>query len=151
MSKQEKKTVQAPTESGKKRVFKAAKFASEAAKRKISDDDLCNAIAQIQASPKTYSLGGEVYKKRLNDNRDRSIVLAKGGMHWFYAHLFQKSNQDNISDKELDAFKAAAKVLGGLSGADLDKAVDAGQFLEICHDCKSGGEQDESKRTQSKK
>ena len=143
---------QSEKQAGENRVFKATKFATEATKRKISDEALCEAIAQIQASPKTYSVGGEVYKKRLNDNMDRSIVLAKGGTHWFYAHLFQKKNQDNITSKELDAFKAAAKILGKLSGAELDKAVKAGQFLEICHECKTDkSKQDESKRAQTKK
>jgi hypothetical protein len=150
--KQEKKTAQTGPRPSTTRVFKAIKFAKEAAKRKISDNELCAAISEIQASPKTYSLGGEVYKKRLNDNMDRSIVLAKGGVHWFYAHLFQKKNQDNISDNELDAFKEAAKVLGKLSGAELDAAVKAGKFQEICHDCKTDkGEQDESKRAQAPK
>jgi hypothetical protein len=150
--KQGTKTEQPGLDPKDTRVFKAIKFAKEAAKRKISDQELCDAIREIQASPKTYSLGGEVYKKRLNDNMDRSIVLAKGGVHWFYAHLFQKKNQDNISDNELDAFKAAAKVLGILSGTELDAAVKAGKFQEICHDCKNDqSKQDESKRAQTSK
>ncbi|MDI8841680.1 DJ-1/PfpI family protein, partial [Salmonella enterica subsp. enterica serovar Anatum] len=39
-----------------------------------------NAVLQGKAD----NLGGGVYKKRLNQNRDRAIVLAKGGEHWFY-------------------------------------------------------------------
>ena len=35
-------------------------------------------------------LGGGVFKKRLNDNMHRSIVLAKGGRHWVFAYLFAK-------------------------------------------------------------
>ncbi|MDI5434734.1 type II toxin-antitoxin system RelE/ParE family toxin, partial [Salmonella enterica subsp. enterica serovar Kentucky] len=37
---------------------------------------------------KADNLGGGVYKKRLNQNRDRAIVLAKGGEHWFYTFLY---------------------------------------------------------------
>jgi len=146
------KTVQPVSRPATVRVFKAAKFADGAARRRISDQELCDAVAQLQASPKTYSLGGEVYKKRLNDNMDRSIVLAKGGIHWFYAHLFQKKTQDNITGKELDVFKEAAKVLGKLTGTELDAAVTAGKFVEICHDRESQEiEQSDRKRPQARK
>ncbi len=37
-------------------------------------------------------LGGGVYKKRLGKNLYRSIVVAKGGNYWVYAHLFAKKN-----------------------------------------------------------
>lgn len=114
------------------RVFKAAKFVLEARKRGISENELCAAINQVQASPKSYSLGGGVYKKRLNNNLDRSIILAKGGKNWFYVHLFRKSDRDNISKKELAQFKAAADVVGKLSDADLDRVVAAGELEEIC-------------------
>jgi hypothetical protein len=125
----------APLAQPKTRVFKAGKFAVLASKRGITDQDLCAAIAAVQASPRPHSLGGGVYKKSLNDNMDRSIILAKGGKHWFYTHLFQKSDTDNISRKELEAFKEAAETLGNLSEDDLNAAVKAGKLKEICHDC----------------
>ena len=36
------------------------------------------------------NLGGCVFKKRLNDNMHRSIILAKGGCFWVYEYLFAK-------------------------------------------------------------
>lgn len=118
-------------------MFKGSKFAKEARKRGITDQDLCDAVAQVIASPKSYSLGGEVYKKRLNDNMDRSIILAKGGKHWFYVHLFQKSDRDNISREELEMLKELAKANANLSDKQLTAAIDDGQFEEICNEIES--------------
>lgn len=115
------------------RVFKAPKFAQEAQKRGISDAELCQAIKQVLASPRTYSIGGGVYKKRLNDNMDRAILVAKGGKNWFYVHIFKKSTQANITHQELGQFRAAAKVLESLKDSELDFAVNAGKLQEICH------------------
>lgn len=58
------------------RAFKTARFAKDAKKSKIRDDELCQAIKQVQRG-QADDLGGSVYKKRLNDNLHRSIILAK--------------------------------------------------------------------------
>ena len=42
-----------------------------------------------------------MFKKRLNRNDHRSIVLAKGGRFWVYAYLFAKKDRANIGDGEL--------------------------------------------------
>ena len=57
-------------------------------------------------------LGGGVFKKRLNDNMHRSIILAKGGRHWLFEYLFAKKGRDNIEDDELAGFRVLAKALG---------------------------------------
>ena len=54
-------------------------------------------------------LGGGVYKKRLNDNMHRSIIVAKAGWHWIYAYLCAKKDRENIAPDELDGFKRLAK------------------------------------------
>jgi hypothetical protein len=43
-------------------------------------------------------LGGGVFKKRLNQNRHRSIILAKGGRFWICQFLFAKKDRSNIDD-----------------------------------------------------
>ena len=63
------------------RVFKTAWFAKEARKAKITNEVLCRAISQVMQG-QADDLGGGVYKKRLNDNLHRSIILAKAGQHW---------------------------------------------------------------------
>lgn len=81
-----------------------------------------------------YDLGGGVFKKRLNDNMHRSIVLAKGGRHWVYEYLFAKKDRDNIADDELAAFRVIAKGYAALTEAQVAELVRTKHFVEICHD-----------------
>ena len=69
--------------------FKASWFSKAARKSGIGDDELCRAIRQV-VNGQADDLGGGVFKKRLNENRHRSIILAKGGRHWIYEYLFAK-------------------------------------------------------------
>lgn len=64
-------------------------------------------------------LGGGVYKKRLNDNMHRSIILAKAGRHWIYAYLYAKKDRENIAPDELSAFKKLAKDYASTSEAKI--------------------------------
>lgn len=77
-------------------------------------------------------LGGGVFKKRLNKNMHRSIILAKGGRHWIYEYLFAKKDRDNIDDDELRDFKLLAKGYASLTKEQIDKLVSDKDLLEIC-------------------
>lgn len=118
------------------RVFKTAKFSKDAKKARIRDAELCDAIRQVMAG-QADDLGGGVYKKRLNDNMHRSIVLAKGAQYWVYEYLFAKKDRDNIEDDELVAFRALAKSYAGLTDLQIIKLVSGKDFVEICHDDKT--------------
>lgn len=117
----------------KKRVFKSKEFSKAAAKRNISDADLCKAAKEAEAG-QCDDLGGGVYKKRINKNMDRTILLAKGGKIWIFAHLFQKNDKENISDAELESFKELAKVFATLCVAKIKELTDKKELLEICND-----------------
>ena len=77
-------------------------------------------------------LGGGVFKKRLNDNRHRSIILAKGGRYWIYEYLFAKQDRDNIDADELEAFPVLAKNYAELSEVQVTELVKQRFFVEIC-------------------
>lgn len=79
-------------------------------------------------------LGGGVYKKKLNKNQHRSIILAKGREYWIYEYLFAKKDWDNIDDAELEMFRLLAKGYVGLKKAQLAQLIDEKHLLEICHD-----------------
>jgi hypothetical protein len=115
------------------RTFKTAWFAKAARKALIDDAELCRAIAEVRKG-QADDLGGSVFKKRLDKNRSRSIILAKGGVHWVYEYLFAKKDRDNIDDAELAAFRKLAKTYEGLDDQQLDRLLKEGDFLEICHD-----------------
>ncbi len=82
-------------------------------------------------------LGGGVFKKRLNDNMHRSIILAKGGRYWVYEYLFAKKDRDNIEDDELTAFRSLAKAYAGLTDVQMAALVRGKDIVEICHDDKA--------------
>ncbi len=79
-------------------------------------------------------LGGGVFKKRLNDNMHRSIILSKAGNWWIFEYLFAKKDRDNIENDELVQFRALAKSYATLSAAQIEQLIDGNHLKEICHD-----------------
>lgn len=79
-------------------------------------------------------LGGGVYKKRLDKNRSRSIILARGGRSWVYEYLFAKKDRENIEDAELADFRRLAKSYEALTEQQVEALVRNQDWLEICHD-----------------
>jgi hypothetical protein len=78
-------------------------------------------------------LGGGVFKKRLNKNMHRSIILAKLGRYWLYQYLFAKKDRANIDDDELKEFRLLAKNLQGATDADIGRLLAGGKLMEICN------------------
>jgi hypothetical protein len=79
-------------------------------------------------------LGGGVFKKRLNKNMHRSIILAKGRRYWVYAYLFAKKDRANIDESELMAFRKLADLYARKTDAEIAKELEAKELVEICHD-----------------
>lgn len=80
--------------------------------------------------------GGGVYKKHLHQNRDRAIILAKGGEHWFYKFLYAKQDMANIDNRELAGFRELAKHYAALSDEKITALIKSKELVEIGHDCK---------------
>src|ERR1039458_4467978 len=91
---------------GNIRVFKTAWFSKAASKAHIQDAELCADIQEILKG-QCVDLGGAVFKKRLNRNLHRSIVI-HGGRYWVYAYLFAKKDRENIDAKELTGLRTLA-------------------------------------------
>ncbi|WKV49389.1 type II toxin-antitoxin system RelE/ParE family toxin [Dickeya fangzhongdai] len=117
------------------RVFKTKWFTKAAKSHAIRDSELCQAIEAVTQG-KADDLGGGVYKKRLNQNRDRAIILAKGGEHWFYTFLYAKQDMANIDDRELAGFRELAKHYANLADEKITALIKRKELVEICHDCK---------------
>ena len=115
------------------RVFKTKWFSKAAKAAGISDIDLCRAAKQLMQGMGD-DLGGNVWKKRLDQNRRRGIVVNKVGHSWFFVFLFAKSDRDNIDDRELKAFRKLATDFGGLREAEVDSLIELKELVEICHD-----------------
>ena len=115
------------------RVFKSAWFSKAAKKAHIHDDELCAAVKQAMLG-QADDLGGGVFKKRLNDNMHRSIIVAKAGKRWVFEYLFAKKDRDNIDEDELVQFRALAKNYAMLSDMQIGQLVDGNHLKEICRD-----------------
>ena len=115
------------------RVFKTAWFAKAAKKARIDNEELCKAIKQVMQG-QADDLGGGVFKKRLNNNRHRSIIIAKGGRYWIYTYLFAKKDRGNIESDELAEFKKLATLYSHQTDAIIDAEIKNGSLLEICND-----------------
>jgi len=116
---------------GTTRTFKTAWFSKAARKARIKDDALCDAIREVMKG-QADDLGGGVFKKRLNQNRHRSIILAKGGRYWVYEYLFAKKDRANIENDELDDFRTLAKAYAMLSEEQMAKLLEDNDLMEIC-------------------
>jgi hypothetical protein len=115
------------------RVFKTALFSKAAEKARIKDAELSEAILQVTKG-QADNLGGGVFKKRLNKNRHRAIILAKGRRHWFYIYLFAKKDRSNIRDDELAAFRDLAAIYARKSEHDVERELKVKQLQEIPHE-----------------
>ncbi|MFA6063485.1 MAG: type II toxin-antitoxin system RelE/ParE family toxin [Gallionella sp.] len=118
------------------RIFKTAWFAKAARKASIPDVELCAAIEQVLEG-KADDLGGGVFKKRLNDNMHRSIILARGRYCWVFEYLFAKKDRDNIDNNELSAFRDLAKGYAGLADEQIARLIQNQQLEEICNEHKT--------------
>ncbi|RWX78936.1 type II toxin-antitoxin system RelE/ParE family toxin [Neorhizobium lilium] len=114
------------------RVFKTAWFAKAARKAAIADRDLCKAIDQVTLG-QADDLGGGVFKKRLNNNRHRSIILAKGDAFWIYAFLFAKQDRANIDEDELAAFRKLVDLYRRKTTEAIEAELKNGALVEICN------------------
>jgi hypothetical protein len=115
------------------RAFKTAWFSKAARKARIRDSALLQAVREVMRG-QADDLGGGVFKKRLNDNQHRSIVLAKGGKLWVFAFLYAKKDRANIDPEELAAFRKLAQAYARITPPELEQALDEGDLLELSDD-----------------
>lgn len=116
---------------GTVRAFKTAWFAQAARKALIADKELCEAIAEVRKG-QADDLGGGVFKKRLDKNRHRSIVVAKGRRYWVYAYLFAKKDRSKIEVDELTAFRKLAGLYAAKTDVEIGKELQTKELVEIC-------------------
>ena len=99
----------------------------------IKDDELCAAIAEVIRG-QADDLGGGVFKKRLDRNRHRSIILARGRRYWVYTYLFAMKDRYNIDEDELRSFRDLADVYAVKTDGDIAIELAARALVEICHE-----------------
>jgi hypothetical protein len=123
------------------RVFKNKSFARFARKVQMTDAVLCAAIADTSRGLVDADLGGGVVKQRVarqgggKSGGFRTIILFRLRERAFFVHGFAKSEQDNIRDDELAAFKMLAAEMMAYDDDALARAIANGTLMEVmCND-----------------
>ena len=121
-------------------VYKTKPFARFARKERISDQDLYRAAADVATGRVSADLGGGVVKQRVaragrgKSGGYRTLVLFRAGSHVFFVYGFAKSQRANISAAELEAFRKLADRMLTFTTAELERAVEASELIEVACD-----------------
>jgi hypothetical protein len=119
------------------RVFKYPRFSRFASKEGITDNELLDIVDQLDGDQADVNLGGDVYKVRVARQGEgksggyRVIVYFRNEFRTFFVYGFPKSDRDNISRKELKAFKDGAKDQFLLTDEQIEAHLRKGNFIEI--------------------
>lgn len=112
-------------------------FSKWASKQAIPKNELAVALKELETGSFEANLGAHLYKKRIRfkgkgkSSSGRTIICYKKGDRAIFVHGFAKNEKDNLSGKELIVFKELSKILLGLSLADIDIAIEKGDFIEV--------------------
>ena len=122
------------------RIFKNAWFERFARKQKIQDRMLREAIRRAEQGLIDADLGGGVIKQRVarpgqgRSGGYRTLILYRQRHRAFFVYGFAKSQQANVSDEEVAAFKKAAQHVLDITDEQLSTLIANGQFSEVEHD-----------------
>jgi hypothetical protein len=120
--------------------FKTKAFAKWARGEGLGDAALAMAVAEMERGLIDAQLGGQVVKKRVafpgrgKRGSARTVVAFKQGDKAFFIYGFAKNERGNVNEKELQALKLLAKELLGYTATSLDKALRAGELIEVDDD-----------------
>lgn len=119
------------------RIFKDEEFARRARKAKLSDATLRAAVEAADAGLVAAFLGGELIKLRVSrpgggkSSGFRTILAYRREDRAFFVYLFAKNVTENIDPTELADLKDYAKILLGLTDAQIATAVQTGELEQI--------------------
>lgn len=112
-------------------------FSKWASKQEIPENDLVNALTELQAGMFEANLGGHVYKKRIRfkghgkSGSGRTIICYKKEDRAIFIHGFAKNEKSDLSPKELNGFKELSKILTKLSAEEMAVAIRNGDLIEV--------------------
>lgn len=118
-------------------IYKTRHFNRWAHKASLSDDLLSRAVEEMVNGLIDADLGGGVFKKRIalpgkgKSGSARTLLATNRNDRWIFMYGFEKNERANISDKERDALRMAAKDLLGLTVEQLQEAVEDGTLMEV--------------------
>jgi hypothetical protein len=119
------------------RILKTKWFTQFAAKNKIPDPKLREAIEEIERGIIDADLGGGLIKKRIarcgvgKSGGYRTLIAYRKGKRAFFIFGFSKNQMENVEHKDLAALKDAARQYAKLTDTQVTDAVANGKFTEL--------------------
>lgn len=119
------------------RVFKTRDFARFARRERITDVELCEAIARAESGLIDAVLGGGLIKQRIarkgqgRSGGFRTIIAYRSADRSFFMYGFAKNERENIGQNDLISMKQIATSLMALSERQREVAIVEGELEEI--------------------
>jgi len=118
-------------------IFKNAWFNRFARREKIADKTLRDTVSELERGGIDADLGGNVVKQRIarsgqgKSSGYRAVLIFKKDGKAFFVYGFPKNEKENISKKELSAFKKMAREMLALSDDQIQKLIKNRGLMEI--------------------
>jgi len=115
-------------------------FAKFAAKEKISDATLADAVHRAQSGLIDADLGHGLIKQRIARQGGgraggyRSILIFRSGQRAIFVFAFAKNAKANLSAAELKVYRKAASIMLELGDDEMETEVEAGRLVEVKDD-----------------
>ena len=119
------------------RIYANRWFAKFAAKEKISDATLADAVVRAENGLIDADLGSGLIKQRIarlgrgKSGGYRSILIFRSEERAIFVFAFAKSAKANLSRSELKVYRKAASIILELSDAQIETEVEAGRLVEV--------------------
>lgn len=117
--------------------YKTKEFSRLARKAKVTDRELQAAAEEIEKGRIDADLGAHLVKQRISQgpggrsNSHRAIVATKEGDRIVFLHLFAKNVRQNLTGKETEVYREAAKRLADLTSSQVDQLVQAKEWIKV--------------------
>lgn len=122
------------------RIYANRWFAKFAAKEKISNATLADAVRRAESGIIDADLGAGLIKQRIarvgggKSGGYRSILIFRSGDRAIFVFAFAKSAKANLSAAELKIYRQAASIMLGLSDVMIETEMKAGRLVEVDDD-----------------
>lgn len=119
------------------RILKTKWFTRYARKEKITDNQLKNAIIDLQNGLIDCDYQDGVMKQRIARSGQgksggyRSIILYQSNSDYFFVFCYAKNEKSDLTDKELKAFKDLSKEYLRLSDTEIQELIASNEFIEV--------------------
>jgi hypothetical protein len=119
------------------RLFATKEFARQARKNRVRDEDLKEAVQRAEEGLVDATIGAHLIKQRVaREGKGRSggyrtIIFLKEGDRAVFLHMFEKSQQANLTALEEEAYRDFAKVLAVLDDEAFAAAAEKRNWKEI--------------------